>query len=96
MSLVNWHSTPCVLEWTTTSARYVKRNEESSTNVHWVRNYVEIKLFAGSVPQNGPSPVTKPEPAVPMLWAFAPGLLLGNQALHELGPFLLVGLYALA
>jgi hypothetical protein len=26
------------------------------------------------------------------LWVLDPGLLLGHQALHELGPFLLVGL----
>jgi hypothetical protein len=30
------------------------------------------------------------------LWVLDPGLLLGHQALHELGPFLLVGLHALA
>ena len=29
-----------------------------------------------------------PDNRVPRLWVFDPGLLLGDQASHELGPFL--------
>jgi hypothetical protein len=43
------------------------------------------------------SPSLRPAPLLafpPRSWAFDPGLLLVNQALHELGPCRLVGLHA--
>jgi len=57
------------------------------------RTFAKVRKDTFVVSHNKPSPARAPPVARSRV--FDPGLLLGDQALHELGPFLLVSLDAL-